>query len=231
MNNILDSEKLKDEKTRAIYFNELSQGSRTLELLLNTAYNSGITPIIASVGGKKKLSYIVLNIDKDNLNTIGRLIDIVEEIPDSEFNIHSHADQLYAELSCELESSENLFTRIKDIIEESSIELTSTHNLTIMNTIYNISKIIDSITQADILFATNDTLYKQGKCGISIYKESQKDKINTKKSVTIAEVIKKLNQKKTIDLPTIFFCNFEELRNFYFELDETVYSKEDEQNG
>lgn len=214
---------IEDKQERSIYFHDMAEDSRSLELLLHTCYNNGITPTLASRGhGKNKVAYIILTLDHNHLNTIGRLIDLTLEIPDSEFNIRSHRGKMYAELSCESKDNDQMFTRIKEIVEEAKIEK-QTHNLTLMNTIYNIAKIINNIIEADILFATNETLYSQGKCGISIYKDKQINKINTKKADNIIDVIKTLKQHATLNLPTIFFCSFEELRNFYFELDETVY--------
>lgn len=221
---------IEDERERSIYYHEMAEDSRSLELLLHTCYNNGITPKLASKGhGKNKVAYIILNIDHDHLNTIGRLIDLTLEIPDSEFNIRSHQGKIYAELSCESKDDDQLFTRIKEIVEENKIEK-HTHNLTLMNTIYNIAKIINNIIEANILFATNENLYSQGKCVISIYKEKQINKLNTKKTDHIEDVVKTLKEKATLNLPTIFFCSFEQLRNFYFELDETVYGKNEGDN-
>lgn len=221
---------IEDDKERGIYFHDMAEDSRSLELLLHTCYNNGIIPYLASKGhGKNKVAYIILKVDHAHLNTIGRLIDLTLEIPDSEFNIRSSKGKLYAEMSCESKDDDQLFTRIKEIVEEQTIE-SKTHNLTLMNTIYNIAKIINSIIEADMLFATNETLYSQGKCGVSIYKEKQINKLNTKKSDHIIDVIRNLKEKATLNLPTIFFCSFEELRNFYFELDETVYGENEGDN-
>ena len=38
-------------------------------------------------------------------------------------------------------------------------------------------------------------------------------------------------EKAALNLPTIFFCSFEQLRNFYFELDETVYGENENIEG
>lgn len=222
---------IEDDKKRSVYFHNMSEDSRSLELLLHTCYNNGIVPSLASKGhGKNKVAYIILNVDHAHLNTIGRLIDLTLEIPDSEFNIRSSKGQIYAELSCESKDDDQLFTRVKEIVEEQAIE-SKTHNLTLMNTIYNIAKIVSSIIEADMLFATNETLYSQGKCGVSIYKDKQISKLNTKKADNIADVIKTLKEKAALNLPTIFFCSFEELRNFYFELDETVYGENEDVEG
>ena len=216
---------LNDQNERSIYFHDMAEDSRSLELLLHTCFNNDIIPVLASVGhGKNKVAYIILKINHDNLNTIGRLIDLTLEIPACEFNIRSSHGKLYAEISCESKDNDQLFTRIKEIVEESKIEK-SNHNLTVMNTIYNIAKIINNIIEANILFATNETLYSQGRCGISIYKEKQLNKINTKKAENINDVINNLKEKATLNLPALFFCSFEQLRNFYFELDETVYGE------
>lgn len=216
---------IEDDKERGVYFHEMAEDSRSLELLLHTCYNNGIIPKLASIGhGKNKVAYIILTLDHAHLNTIGRLIDLTLEIPDCEFNIRSHQGEIFAELSCESKDDDQLFTRIKEIVEEQTIE-NKTHNLTLMNTVYNIAKIINNIIEADILFATNETLYSQGKCGVSIYKEKQFSKLNTKKADDILDVIKSLKEKATLNLPTVFFCSFEQLRNFYFELDETVYGE------
>lgn len=214
---------LEDVNERSIYFKKMSEDSRSLELLLHTCYNNGITPYLASKG-LNKVAYIVLNVDYEHLNTIGRLIDLTLEIPNSEFNIKSKEGKLYAEMSCDFKDDDQLFTRIKEIVEEQSFE-NQNHNLTLMNTIYNIAKIINNVIEADIIFATNETLYSQGKCCVSIYKDRQYHKLNSKKTDDIIEVIKTLKEKATLNLPAIFFCSFEELRTFYFELDETVYGE------
>ena len=214
---------LEDVNERSIYFKKMSEDSRSLELLLHTCYNNGITPYLASKG-HNKVAYIVLNVDYEHLNTIGRLIDLTLEIPNSEFNIKSKEGKLYAETSCDFKDDDQLFTRIKEIVEEQSFE-NQNHNLTLMNTIYNIAKIINNVIEADIIFATNETLYSQGKCCVSIYKDRQYHKLNSKKTDDIIEVIKTLKEKATLNLPAIFFCSFEELRTFYFELDETVYGE------
>lgn len=217
---------LDDEKERNTYYHKLAEDSRSLELLLHTSYKIGLKPIIASKGhSKNKVAYIILSFDKKHINTIGRLMDLTLEIPECEFNIRSHNNELYVELSCEEVDNDQLFTRIKEIVEEDTLDK-ETHNLTIMNTIYNISNIISNIIEADIIFATNEDLYNQGKCAISIYK----GKIpNTKKNDNLLEVIQNLKEKEMLNLPTCFFCSFEELRNFYFELDEVVYG--DDNNG
>ena len=106
------------------------------------------------------------------------------------------------------------------------LEKKHAYNYTVMSTVYNIAKIVREVTDADILFATNEQLYSQGKCCLSIYKDKQQHKINTKKADNILDVINMLKKEATSNLPTVFFSTFEELRNFYFELDETVYSKD-----
>lgn len=224
---IIDVNTLSPEE-RNIHFHQMAEDSRTLELLLHTCFNNGITPVLASKGhGKNTLSYIILTLDKKHLNTIGRLIDLVEEIPNTEFNIRSNnSEDLYAELFCDCKDSEQLFTRVKEIVEEDILESASSHNLTLMNTIYNIAKIVCTITEANILFATNESLYSQGKCGVSFYKEGQSVKISKKKAIDIEKVIRTLKETATLNLPTVFFCSFEELRTFYFELDEVVYGQE-----
>ncbi len=223
---------LENEQERSIYFHEMAEDSRSLELLLHTCYNNGLTPALASIGhGKNQVAYIILKLTHAHLNTIGRLIDLTLEIPNSEFNIRTKHGKIYAELSCDSKDNDQLFTRIKEIVEETKIEKCA-HNLTLMNTIYNIAKILTDIIDADILFATDETLYSQGKCGIYIYKDKQINKLSTKKTDNIETVIKILKEKATLNLPTIFFCSYEELRNFYFELDETVYGKiEGDLNG
>lgn len=223
-------ENFESEKEKSLYFHDMAQGSRTLELLLHTCFNNGIIPILAKNGQDKKMAYIILKVDYNHLNTIGKLIDITLEIPESEFNIKSHGKDIYAEISCLSQDDDQLFTSIKEIVEEATINK-NTHNLTLMNTIYNISKIIYNIIDAEFIFATNETLYRQGKCGVSIYKEKQLNKINSKKEDNIDDVIKNLKEQATINLPTIFFCSFEQLRTFYFELDEVIYGKEDENDG
>ena len=90
---------IEDDKERSIYFHDMADGSRSLELLLHTCYNNGIVPYLASVGhSKNKVAYIILNVDHAHLNTIGRLIDLTLEVPDSEFNIKSSKGKIYAEL-------------------------------------------------------------------------------------------------------------------------------------
>ncbi len=216
---------IQDDKERALYFKELAEDSRSLELLLHTCYNNGVIPYLASKGhGKDEVAYIILNVDYEHLNTIGRLIDLTLEVPECEFNIRSIQGKIYAEMSCDSKDGDQLFTRIKEIAEEQTIER-QTHNLTVMNTIYNIVKIINSIIEADVLFATNENLYNQGKCGVSIYKDKQINRLNSKKADDVQDVIRILKEKATLNLPTVFFCSFEELRNFYFELDETVYGE------
>ncbi len=227
MNKLRTNVNLEDENTRAIYFHDMADGSRELELLLNTCYNAGIIPVYANKEkGKNTLAYIILKIEKEHLDAIGMLIDLVEEIPNSEFNIKSDNSGIYAQLSCESKDSEQLFTRIKDLVDESVFEKKHAYNYTVMSTVYNIAKIVREVTDANILFATNEKLYAQGKCGMSIYKDKQHHKINTKKADDILEVINMLKTKATLNLPTVFFSTFEELRNFYFELDETVYSND-----
>ena len=114
---------IEDDKERGIYFHEMAEDSRSLELLLHTCYNNGIVPTLASKGhGKNKVAYIILTLDHAHLNTIGRLIDLTLEIPDSEFNIRSSKGKIYAELSCESKDDDQLFTRIKEIVEEQTIE-------------------------------------------------------------------------------------------------------------
>ncbi len=225
MNRLRTNVNLEDEKTRAIYFHDMAEDSRELEFLLNTCYNYGIIPIYAKKGnGKEHPAYIILKTEKKHLENIGMLIDLVKEIPNCEFNIKSNNGTIYTELSCDSKDSEQLFTRIKDVIEESTIENTHTYNYTIVNTVYNIANIVREVTESDILFATNEKLYAQGKFLLSMYKEKQQNRISAKKAENVSDVIDRLKNKATLNLPTIFFCTFDELRNFYFELDEIVYS-------
>lgn len=93
-------------------------------------------------------------------------------------------------------------------------------------TVYNIAKIMEDVAKAQIIFATNEKLYNQGKCVMTIYKEKQNTKINIKNAITVEKVIYEMKTKSALNLPVIFFCSFEELRNFYFELDDIVYGKE-----
>lgn len=227
MNRIKVNVDLNNEKERALYFHEMAENSRTLELLLNTCYKVGIIPVSASKGhGKDTLAYIILNLDKSHLSSIGRLLDLVEEIPESEFNVKSDQTGLYAEMTCDTKDSEQLFTRVKEIIEEANIDNKHTYNYTVMSTVYNIAKIVKEVIEADMLFAVNERLYERGKCGLSIYKSKQIHKINTKMADNVEDVIYKLKTKSALSMPVVFFSTFEELRNFYFELDETVYSKD-----
>lgn len=218
---------LEDEKQRARYFHEMAGDSRTLELLLNTCYRIGITPLSASDGSKEgMLSNIVLEMDKHHLSSIGMLMDLVEDIPNTEFNIKSNSNGISAELSCNTKDGEQLFTLIKDTLEASVIDKNHHYSYTVMSTVYNIAKIVREALEANVSFATNEKLYDLGKCGVSIYKDNQTDKVDAKNPDDIYEIIDKLKTKFALHLPTIFFCSFEELRTFYFELDETVYSKD-----
>lgn len=217
---------LEDEATRGIYFHDMAEDSRTLELLLNTCYKLGIKPSAAGRGhGKGTLAYVILELDKDHLNPIGKLMDLTLDIPNCEFNIKTEGNGIFVELSCDSRDDDQLFTRMKEIVEENIIASKQNYNYKIMSTIYNISKIVKEVVDADVLFATNEKLYAQGKCGLSIYQGKQINKINTKKADDVKVVIDMLKSEATLNLPSVFFCTFEELRNFYFELDETVYTK------
>lgn len=227
MNKIRTNINLEDEKIRAQYFHEMAENSRILELLLNTCYKVGIIPLSASKGhGKGTFAYIILKLDKKHLSSIGKLLDLVEEIPDSEFNVRSDGSGICVEMTCDPKDSEQLFTRINEIIEEANIDNKHTYNYTVMSTVYNIAKIIREVIQADMLFAVNEKLYERGKCGLSIFKSNQINKINNKAADSIEDVIHKLKTKSALSMPVLFFSTFEELRNFYFELDEIVYSKD-----
>lgn len=231
MNRLKDNINLDDEKRRSLYFHEMAGDSRTLELLLNTCYRIGIIPYGAGKGkGKGTFAHIILKIDKQNFNSIGMLMELVEHFDNAEFNIKSDEHGIYAQLSCDSKDSEELFTVIKDTLEASVLEKKHLYSYTIMSTVYNISKIVREILDADVTFAINGKLYDAGRCGLSIYKRSQKNKLDSRKTDDIYDVIDKLKTKSALHLPTIFFCRFDELRTFYFELDEIVYSK-DEENG
>ena len=221
---------LSDEKKRGIYFHEMANESRTLELLLNTCYRVGILPSKASTG-KDSFAFVRFYLEKENLNSIGRLMDLVSEIPNTEFSIKSESRGIFVQLSCDSKDGEILFTRIKDMVEENVLDNKHTYSFTIMSTVYNIAKIVKEILDANILFAIDENLYQQGKCGLSIYKSKQIHKINIKKAQRVEDVINKLKEKSALHMPLIFFSTFEQLRNFYFELDETVYSKEGENIG
>lgn len=55
---------LMDDKGRSLYFHDMSDGSRSLELLLNTAYNKGLIPSTASIGkGKDSLAYVIFHLN------------------------------------------------------------------------------------------------------------------------------------------------------------------------
>ena len=83
---MIKSINIEDKQERSIYFHDMAEDSRSLELLLHTCYNNDITPTLASRGhGKNKVAYIILTLDHNHLNTIGRLIDLTLEIPTSEF--------------------------------------------------------------------------------------------------------------------------------------------------
>ena len=72
---------LEDEKTRAQYFHDLAENSRALELLLNTSYNFGIVPVNLNLNNKKNETvYIAFEFKKNNLQTVGALMDLVGEI-------------------------------------------------------------------------------------------------------------------------------------------------------
>ena len=94
-----------------------------------------------------------------------------------------------------------------------------------MISVYNIAKIVKEVIDADLLFALDKKLYDQGKCYLSIYKDKQMSKLNIKKANNISEVLEKL-KRSVLHMPTVLLCTFEELRTFYFELDEIVYSKD-----
>lgn len=225
---------LKDEKQRARYFHDMAGESRTLELLLNTCFRIGIVPLSASNGGKEGMvSNLLLKVEKHNLNSIGTMMDLIEEIPNSEFNIKSNLKEITAEFSFKSTDSDGLFTLIKDKLEESVIEKNHRYSYTVISTVYNISKIVRETLESSLTFATNEKLYDLGKCGVSIYKDNETKKLNKRKPDNIHEIISKLKTKYVLHLPTLFFCTFEELRTFYFELDETVYSKdiEGDNNG
>ena len=229
MNRLKDSIDLNDEKRRSLYFHEMAGESRTLELLLNTCYRIGITPYGAGTGqGKGTLAYIILKVDKNHFNSLGMLMDLVKDIENTEFNIKSDEHGIYAQLSCDSTNNEELFTLIKDTIEASVLEKKHLYSYTIMSTVYNISKIVREVLDADVTFGINEKLYDIGRCGLSIYKRSQKNKVDSRKADDIYDVINKLKTKSALHLPTVFFCRFDELRTFYFELDEIVYSKDDE---
>ncbi len=219
---------LMDDKGRSLYFHDMSDGSRSLELLLNTAYNKGLIPSTASIGkGKDSLAYVIFHLNPKKINIIGYLIDLTKEIPECEFNIRSSStSKIYFELSCDTKDREQLFTRITEIIDENSIKSSANHNHTLLMTVYNIAKIMEDVAKAQIIFATNEKLYNQGKCVMTIYKEKQNTKINIKNAITVEKVIYEMKTKSALNLPVIFFCSFEELRNFYFELDDIVYGKE-----
>ena len=217
---------LEDEETRAQYFHDLAENSRALELLLNTSYNFGILPTSLNLNPKKSETiYIVFEFEKNNLQTIGALMDLVEEIKSCEYNIKCDREGYRIKLSCDKKESEELFIRIKEIIEEYAYENKQTFDSKIIISVYNIAKIVKEVIEADLLFAIDKKLYEQGKCYLSIYKDKQMAKLNIKKANNINEVLEKL-KKSVLHMPTVLLCTFEELRTFYFELDEIVYSKD-----
>lgn len=217
---------LEDEKTRAQYFHDLAENSRALELLLNTSYNFGIIPVNLNLNPKKSETiYIVFEFEKKNLQTVGALMDLVGEIKSCEYNIKCDREGYKVKLSCNKSESEELFIRIKEIIEEYAYENRETFNNKIMISIYNIAKIVKEVIDADLLFALDKKLFDQGKCYLSIYKDRQTLKLNIKKANDISKVLEKL-KKSVLHMPTVLLCTFEELRTFYFELDEIVYSKD-----
>lgn len=217
---------LEDEKTRAQYFHDLAENSRALELLLNTSYNFGIVPVNLNLNSKKNETiYIVFEFEKKHLQTVGALMDLVEEIKSCDYNIKCDREGYRLKLSCDKSECEELFIRTKEIIEEYAYENKQTFNYKIMISVYNIAKIVREVIEADILFALDKKLYDQGKCYLSIYKDKQISKLNIKKANNIEVVLEKL-KKSVLHMPTVLLCTFEELRTFYFELDEIVYSKD-----
>lgn len=217
---------LEDEKTRAQYFHDLAENSRALELLLNTSYNFGMVPVNLNLDNKKSEKiYIVFEFEKNNLQIVGALIDLVGEIKSCEYNIKYDRDGYRIKLSCNKDESEELFIRTKEIIEEYSYGNKQTYNYKIVISIYNIAKIVKEVIDAEMLFALDKKLYDQGKCYLSIYKEKQTSKLNIKKANNINEVLEKL-KRSVLHMPTVLLCSFEELRTFYFELDEIAYSKD-----
>ena len=217
---------LEDDNTRAQYFHDLAENSRALELLLNTSYNFGIIPVNLNLDTKKnEIIYIVFEFKKKHLQTIGALMNLVEEITTCEFNIKCDREGYRIKLSCNKEKSEELFIRTKEIIEEYAYENKQTFNYKIMISVYNIAKIVKEAIDADLMFALDKKLYDQGKCYLSIYKEKQNSKLNIKKANNIENVLEKL-KRSVLHMPTVLLCTFEELRTFYFELDEIVYSKD-----
>lgn len=217
---------LEDEKTRAQYFHDLAENSRALELLLNTSYNFGMVPVNLNLDNKKSEKiYIVFEFEKNNLQIVGALIDLTGEIKSCEYNIKYDRDGYRIKLSCNKDESEELFIRTKEIIEEYSYGNKQTYNYKIVISIYNIAKIVKEVIDADMLFALDKKLYDQGKCYLSIYKEKQTSKLNIKKANNINDVLEKL-KRSVLHMPTVLLCSFEELRTFYFELDEIAYSKD-----
>ena len=217
---------LEDEKTRAQYFHDLAENSRALELLLNTSYNFGIVPVNLNLNPKKSETiYIVFEFEKKNLQIVGALMDLVGEIKTCEYNIKCDREGYRIKISCNRSESEELFIRTKEIIEEYSYEKKQTFNYKVMISVYNIAKIVKEVIDADLLFALDKKLYDQGKCYLSIYKDKQMSKLNIKKANNINGVLEKL-KKSVLHMPTVLLCTFEELRTFYFELDEIVYSKD-----
>ena len=217
---------LEDEKTRAQYFHDLAENSRALELLLNTSYNFGMVPVNLNLDNKKSEKiYIVFEFEKNNLQIVGALIDLTGEIKSCEYNIKYDRDGYRIKLSCNKDESEELFIRTKEIIEEYSYGNKQTYNYKIVISIYNIAKIVKEVIDAEMLFALDKKLYDQGKCYLSIYKEKQTSKLNIKKANNINEVLEKL-KRSVLHMPTVLLCSFEELRTFYFELDEIAYSKD-----
>lgn len=227
MNKYID---LENEEEKAKYFHELAGASRILELLLYTCYQNGLIPSDANSGNKENkknsIAYVSVDFGKNNLPTLGALMNIIAEIKNSEFNIKCDKDGFHLEISCDSQDSEKMFLEIKEIIEQNTLEKSYNYNYTIISSIYNIAKIIKETIDADVLFATNNKLLGLGKCCISVYKGRQINKINMKKPDKIDVIISKLKKESVLNLPAVFFCTFQELRNFYFELDEIVYTKE-----
>lgn len=219
---------LEDENEKSKFFHELAGTSRVLELLLYTCYQNGLIPNSANSGNsenKKSIAYISVDFDQSNLGTLGSIMNMVSEIPNSEFNIKCDADGFHAQLSCNVEDSEKMFLDLKELIEQNVLDQKHDYNYTIISSIYNIAKIIKETIDADVLFATDSQLFGFGKCCISIYKGRQINKIDMKKADKIDTIISNLKKESVLNLPSVVFCTFQELRNFYFELDEIVYTK------
>ena len=221
---MINKKLLENEETRSEYFHDLAEDSRSLELLLNASYSFGMT--VSNIKMKKtESSFIIFEFKKNLLHVVSALMELVSEFDSTEYSIKCDRDGYKVKLTYLKDNSEELFIRIKEIMEESVYEKKQTFNYKVISSVYNIAKIVKEAIDADILFAIDKKLFGQGKCYLAIYKDKQILKLNFKKADNLDTILEKLKQS-VLRMPTVLLCSFEELRTFYFELDEIVYSKD-----